>query len=115
MDEALIGIDHLLEVYRLVYIVREGCLAVEVLVCCGNVTTYGTVAWELDNACGEDAPGEIAAIRDEVYGGIKVALHMAEALLDFRHMLVFECFIDAHVTHAPRKMGGGRGFLSRSR
>ena len=44
--------------------------------------------------------------------GIQMALHLTQALLYLGHMLVVERLVYAHITHTPREMSGGSGFLT---
>ena len=117
MDETLVGVDHLLQVDRLVDVVGEGCVAVEVLVGCHDVF-YRSVG--LNHLSSEDATGEVAAIRDEVDGCLELAvarelLHLAKTLAYLRHMLVLEGLVNAHVVVAPREVGSGARLLSGTR
>ena len=63
MDETLVGVHHLLQVDGLVAVVGEGCLAVELLVNLGDLVDVG---FRANHFRGEDAPGKVAAIGDEV-------------------------------------------------
>ena len=117
MDETLVGVDHLLQVDRLVDVVGEGCVAIEILVGCHDVF-YRSVG--LHYLSGKDATGEVAAIRDEVEGCLELAvarelLHLAKTLAYLRHMLVLEGLVYAHVVVAPREVGGGTRLLSGTR
>ena len=117
MDETLVGVDHLLQVDRLVDVVGEGCVAVEILVGCHDVF-YRSVG--LHYLSSEDATGEVATIRDEVEGCLELAiarelLYLAKTLAYLRHMLVLEGLVNAHVVVAPREVGGGTRLLSGTR
>ena len=117
MDETLVGVDHLLQVDRLVDVVGEGCVAIEILVGCHDVF-YRSVG--LHYLSGKDATGEVAAIRDEVEGCLELAvarelLHLAKTLAYLRHMLVLEGLVYAHIVVAPREVGGGTRLLSGTR
>ena len=117
MDETLVGVDHLLQVDRLVDVVGEGCVAVEVLVGCHDVFNRSVC---LHNLCGKDATGEVATIRDEVDGCLELAiarelLHLTQTLAYLRHVLVLEGLVNAHVVVAPREVGGGTRLLSGTR
>ena len=117
MDETLVGVDHLLQVDRLVNVVGEGCVAVEILVGCHDVF-YRSVG--LHHLSSEDATGEVATIRDEIDGCLELAvarklLHLTQTLAYLRHVLVLEGLVYAHVVVAPREVGGGTRLLSGTR
>ena len=117
MDETLVGVDHLLQVDRLVDVVGEGCVAVEILVGCNDVF-YRSVG--LHHLSSEDATGEVATIRDEVDGCLELAvarelLYLTQTLAYLRHVLVLEGLVYAHVVVAPREVGGGTRLLSGTR
>ena len=117
MDETLVGVDHLLQVDRLVDVVGEGCVAVEILVGCHDVF-YRSVG--LHYLSSEDATGEVATIRDEVEGCLELAiarelLYLAKTLAYLRHMLVLEGLVNAHVVVAPREVSSGTRLLSGTR
>ena len=117
MDETLVGVDHLLQVDRLVDVVGEGCVAVEILVGCHDVF-YRSVG--LNHLSSEDATGEVAAIRDEIEGCLELAvacklLYLTQTLAYLRHVLVLEGLVNAHVVVAPREVGGGTRLLSGTR
>ena len=117
MDETLVGVDHLLQVDRLVDVVGEGCVAIEILVGCHDVF-YRSVG--LHYLSGEDATGEVATIRDEVDGCLELAvarelLYLAQTLAYLRHVLVLEGLVNAHVVVAPREVSGGTRLLSGTR
>ena len=117
MDETLVGVDHLLQVDRLVDVVGEGCVAIEILVGCHDVF-YRSIG--LNHLCSEDATGEVATIRDEIDGCLELAvarelLYLTQTLAYLRHVLVLEGLVNAHVVVAPREMGGGTRLLSGTR
>ncbi len=117
MDETLVGVDHLLQVDRLVDVVGEGCIAVEILVGCNDVF-YRSIG--LNHLSSEDATGEVATIRDEVDGCLELAitcelLYLTQTLAYLRHVLVLEGLVNAHVIVAPREVGGGARLLSGTR
>ena len=117
MDETLVGVDHLLQVDRLVDVVGGGCVAVEILVGCHDVF-YRSVG--LHYLSSEDATGEVATIRDEVEGCLELAiarelLYLAKTLAYLRHVLVLEGLVNAHVVVAPREVSSGTRLLSGTR
>ena len=117
MDETLVGVNHLLQVDRLVDVVGEGCVAVEILVGCHDVF-YRSIG--LNNLCGKDATGEVATIRDEIDGCLELAvacelLYLTQTLAYLRHVLVLEGLVNAHVVVAPREVGSGTRLLSGTR
>ena len=117
MDETLVGVDHLLQVDRLVDVVGEGCVAVEVLVGCHDVFNRSV---GFNHLSGEDATGEVTTIRDEVDRCLELAvarelLHLAQTLAYLRHVLVLEGLVNAHVIVAPREVGSGARLLSGTR
>ena len=117
MDETLVGVDHLLQVDRLVDVMGEGCVAVEILVGCHDVF-YRSIG--LHYLSSKDATGEVATIRDEVDGCLELAvacelLHLAKTLAYLRHVLVLEGLVNTHVVVAPREVGSGTRLLSGTR
>ena len=117
MDETLVGVDHLLQVDRLVDVVGEGCVAVEILVGCHDVF-YWSIG--LNHLSSEDATGEVATIRDEIDGCLELAvacelLYLTQTLAYLRHVLVLEGLVNAHVVVAPREVGSGTRLLSGTR
>ena len=54
----------------------------------------------------EDAAGEIATVRNEIYFRIETVLQLLERLLDFGHVLVLESLVDAYVIVAPAEVAG---------
>lgn len=112
MYETLVRIDDLLEVERLVNIMRELRIFVELLIAFDDLLQRLLRLYDL---CGEDATGKVTAIGDEVNGGIEITLYLTQALADLRHMLVHEGLIDAEVVITPGEMGRGTGFHARSR
>ena len=64
MDETFIGVHHLLQVERLVAIVGEGGLAVEVLIGLDDLVGIGLGT---DDLCTEDATGKVATIGTFVF------------------------------------------------
>ena len=114
MYQALVGVNHLLEVDRLVDIMGEGSIMIEVLVGCNNVVDR---KFGLYNLSGKDATGKVATIRNKVDRGREVAiagklLHLIQALAYLRHMLMLERLVYAHVVVAPREVGSGTWFLT---
>ena len=117
MDETLVGVDHLLQVDRLVEVVGEGCVAVEILVGCHDVFNRSV---GFNHLSGEDATGKIATIRDEVDRSLELTvacelLHLAQTLAYLRHVLVLEGLVNAHVVVAPREVSSGTRLLSGTR
>jgi len=98
VDKTFVGIHHLLQVERLVAVVGEGGLAVEVLIGLDNLIGIGLGADDLRT---EDAAGEVAAIGDEVDVDIERALCLYQRLTDLCQMLVSEGLVDAEVVVAP--------------
>ena len=114
MDKTLVGVDHLLEVDRLVDVMGEGSVAVEILIGSHDILNGER---GLHNLSGEDAAGKVATVRDEVDGCRKLALaclylHLTQALAYLRHMLMLEWLVYAHVVVAPREVGCGTRLLS---
>ena len=72
MDERLVGINHLLQVNRLINIVGEDCIGIELavhigqLLCCG-IGGCALLAIELHHLGAEDAAGKVATVGNEVY------------------------------------------------
>ena len=72
VDESFVCVHHLLEVERLVDVVREGSILVEVLVECSQLLcrriggrTFLTI--KRDDFCAEDATRKITTIRNEIH------------------------------------------------
>ena len=101
MYKTLVGVNHLLQVNRLVNVEGERRLAVKVVVVALNLVD-GRIA--LDNLRGKDAAWKVAAVRYKVNLTVKRRLQLAQRLLDFGHMLVLKSLVDAHVARAPRKV-----------
>ena len=66
MYQALVGVNYLLEVDRLVDIMGEWSIMIEVLVGCNNVVDR---KFGLYNLSGKDATGKVATIRNKVDRG----------------------------------------------
>ena len=98
MNQALVGIHHLLQVDSLIHIVGELGILVELL-----VTSHDFLDWlvGLYHFCSEDAAGEVATVRDEVDGCIEITLCLLQTLTNLWHVLMVECLVDAHVVVAP--------------
>ena len=104
VDETLVGVDYLLQVDVLVNDVREGVFGIVFFVHAADFLK-GYLGF-YDNS-GEDAAGEVATIRDEVDFRVEAVLELAERLLDFGHVLVFESFVDTQVVVAPAEVARG--------
>ena len=76
----------------------EACILVECLVSLNNLLQWFV---GLDDLGGEDATGKVTTIGDEVDVGIKMSLHLTQALLNLGHMLMIERLVYAHIAHAP--------------
>ena len=76
----------------------EACILVECLVSLNNLLQWFV---GLDDLGGEYATGKVTTIGDEVDVGIKMSLHLTQALLNLGHMLMLECLVDAHIAHTP--------------
>ena len=98
MHERLVGVHHLLHVDSLIHIMSEACILVECLVSLYDFL-YRSVG--LDDLGGEDATGEVSSIRDKIDVGIKMSLHLTQALLNLGHMLMIERLVYAHIAHTP--------------
>ena len=98
MNQALVGIHHLLQVDCLIHIVSKLGILAELLVTCYDF---------LDRLVGlhylsrEDTAGEVATVRDEVNGRIAITLGLLQTLTNLWHVLMVECLVDAHVVVAP--------------
>ena len=77
MNQALVGIHHLLQVDCLIHIVSKLGILVELLVTC-----YDFLDWliGLYHFCSEDTAGEVATVRDEVDGCIEITLCLLQTL-----------------------------------
>lgn len=112
MHQRLVSVYHLLQVNRLLAVVREGSIGVEVLVGIDDILNGGGCA---NDGGAEDAAREVAAIRDEVDVGIQIALNLLQRLPDFGNMLMLERLVDTEVIDTPREMCGRSGLLSGTR
>ena len=112
VDEALVGVDHLLQVDILLHDVDEGVLGVVLLVDAFELLKRHL---RLHHQCGEDAAGEVAPVGDEVNLRVEAVLQLAERLLDFRHVLVGESLVDADVVVAPAEVARRARFHACSR
>ena len=100
MDEALVGIDDLLEIQIAVNIMRESCRRVELLVELHDVLfRYGRIY--TDYLGTEDAAGKVTTIWDEVHSSLETWLQLSQRLTYLRDVLMLERLVDAHVAHAP--------------
>ena len=111
VHQRLVGVHHLLQVQRTVAVVGEGGLGVVVLVGFDDVL--------LGHHRGHDGSAENAACEGPAIGyevdvNVEVALCLCQRLPYLSDVLVLEGLVDAHVVGAPREVGGGAGFLSRS-
>ena len=104
VDEALVGVDYLLQVDVLVDDVREGILGIVFFV---HAADFLESYLGLHDDGGEDAAGEVTTIGDEVDFGVEAVLELAERLLDFGHVLVFESLVDTQVVVAPAEVARG--------
>ena len=77
-------------------------ILVEFLIACNDLIQRFIGLYHLSS---EDATSEVATIRNEVDGSIKITLSLLKALAYLWHMLMAESLIDTHVAHTPRKMG----------
>ena len=100
-DQALVGVDHLLEVHGAREDVREGRIGIEVLVQ-GRHFLQGEGARGLGDS--EDAAGEIAPDGDEMQ-----VFPDAQVAADLRQVLVREDFIGRQVVVPPAEVRRGRG------
>lgn len=107
MDEALVGVYHLLQVDILLHDVGKGIFGVIFFI---HADDFFQGHFGLHHNGGEDAAREVAAVGDEVNVRIKAVLQLFERLLDFGHMLVLESFVDAHVVVAPAEVARGARF-----
>ena len=112
MDEALVGVYHLLQVDILLHDVGKGIFGVIFFI---HADDFFQGHFGLHHNGGEDAAREVAAVGDEVNVRIKAVLQLFERLLDFGHMLVLESFVDAHVVVAPAEVARGTRFHSGTR
>ena len=104
VDEALVGVDYLLQVDVFVDDVREGILGIVFFV---HAADFLESYLGLHDDGGKDAAGEVTTIGDEVDFGVEAVLELAERLLDFGHVLVFESLVDTQVVVAPAEVARG--------
>ena len=75
MDKAFVGVHHLFQVYWLLRVVREGSVAVKVLVGLDDLVGGSLGA---DDLGAEDASGKVAAIGDEVNVDVLITLYLPD-------------------------------------
>ena len=98
MNQALIGIHHLLQVDCLIHIVGKLGILVELLLTCNDFLDRLV---GLHHFSSEDTAGEVATVRDEVDGSIEITLCLLQTLTNLWHVLMVECLVDTHVVVAP--------------
>ena len=112
VDEALVGVHHLLQVDVLLHDVGKGIFGIVFFV---HVDDFFQSHFGLYYNGGEDAAREVAAVGDEVDVRVETVLQLFERLLDFGHMLVLKSFIYAHVVVTPTEVARGTRFHSGTR
>ena len=101
VEEALVRVHHLLQVDVLVNEEGKGILRIILLVDARQLLDAALV---LHHDGREDAPGEVAAVGDEVDAGVEAVLQLLQALPYLRHVLVLERLVDAQVIVAPTEV-----------
>ena len=91
VEEALVGVHHLFQVDVLVNQEGEGILGIILLI---DARQFLDAAFVLHHDGGKDAAWKVAAVGNEVNGCVEAVLQLLQALADFRHVLVFESFVD---------------------
>lgn len=104
MNERLVCVHYLLEVERLIHIMGERLIFIEVLVARHNRVE---VCICLHHLCSEDATREVTTVRDEVDRSIKRTLYLRETLTNLGDVLVLESLVDTEVIGAPGEMCRG--------
>ena len=98
MNQALVGVHHLLQIDSLIHIVGELGILIELFVTCHDFLDR---LIGLHYFCCKDTTGEVATVRDEVDGCIEITLCLLQTLTNLWHVLMVECLVDAHVVVAP--------------
>ena len=112
VDEALVGVDHLLEVDVVGGDMGERVLGIVVGVELGELLDGHLV---LDHDGAEDAAGEVATVGHEVDVGPEAALELLQRLAYLGQVLMHEGLVDAHIVVAPAEGGLRRGLVTRTR
>lgn len=110
MDDRLVGIDDLLEVW-----IVDGDMGKWVIGIVGlkALKRFFLTPITSDGRGGKDAPRKISAMRKEE-NFLIVVLESSGALVDLRQVLMCECFVHTHVVVSPGEMRRGTGLLSGS-
>ena len=101
MDEALVGIYHLFQVYILVYYMGKRIFRIVFFI---HLDDFFQSNFGLYHNCGEDATREITAVRDEIDFGVETVLQLFQRLLDFGNMLVCERLVYTDVVVTPAEV-----------
>ena len=111
-EQALVGVDHLLEIRILV---RDEGKRMILIIRLVKPLDLRELDLAIQVSRGEDPSREVAPHGDEVDPALEAVLQLAKALLDLGQVLVREGLVDGDVVVAPAEMGRGRGFDARSR
>ena len=111
VDQALIGIHHLLQIRILVG--NEGKVMV-IIILLVDACDFAQVDLAIQIHRSEDASREVAAHRDEIHLALEAILQLAQALVDLGQVLMLEWLIDRDVVVAPAEMRGSRRLHTRS-
>ena len=103
MDQALVGVHHLLQVDVLFYDVNERILGIVFFV---HLHELIQLYLTLHHQSSEDTASKVTTVRDEIDFRIVAVLQLLQRLLDFRHMLMAERLVDAHVVVTPAEVTG---------
>ena len=112
MYQALISINDLFQVNVLVYDVYKGVFCIIFFI---HTNDFFQCYFGFDYQRCKDTTGEISTVWNEVDLRIETVLQLFQRLLDFRNMLVLECFVHTHIVVSPTEMTGSTRFHSGSR
>ncbi len=110
LQQAMVGVDHLLEVQWSFDYMRKGVVFIKRSIVSGQGVLCG-------GAChvyrGKDPPGKITSDRHEMYR-LQLRLELAQALANLGQVLMGKGLVDRHVIVAPSKVRGSTGSLARA-
>ena len=94
VDKTIVCVNHLLQVDVLFYDVNERILSIVFFV---HLHELIQLYLTLHHQSSEDTASEVTTVRNEIDFRIVAVLQLLQRLLDFRHMLMAERLVDAHV------------------
>ena len=109
VQQALVGVNHLLKVYLLINHMNKRILSIILTV---NAVQLLNVNCILYHNGSKNTTGKVATIRYKIDIGVKAALQMLDRLDYFRQMLMRERLVYAYVVVAPAEMGCSTGLYT---